>query len=117
MKKEAFRLLHEAENSWWYKGRSLVVGKILNKYRSNKNIEILDFGSGYGGMFPTISKFGAVSGFEPDHDAREESLKKGYTRTFKELEEVFLAKDKFDLICLFDVLEHIENDAEFLSSL
>ncbi len=32
MKKEAFQLLHDMEDSWWYRGREKITTKVLNKF-------------------------------------------------------------------------------------
>src|SRR4029077_81559 len=75
---------------------------------------ILEIGSGTGGNLVMLSSFGQVSAVEMDASARSIALQKTDGRF--DIRAGFcpggipFANEKFDLICLFDVLEHIEED-------
>jgi SAM-dependent methyltransferase len=111
MEREAFTLLHEMENSWWYRGRSAVVRGLLEK-RPLESVDVLDFGAGYGGMYAELSRRGNVYAFEPDSDAQKSVKKKPYREVYASAEAAL--NRRYDLIGLFDVLEHIPDDREFL---
>ncbi len=118
MKKRAFQLLYDMENSWWYQGRRVVVSKILSKFLiSKERISILDFGAGYGGMFGLLNKYGNVDAFELDAEARDLCSKRGYRNVFNSRNIALSEKNRFDLISLFDVVEHVENDKDLIDSL
>lgn len=116
MRREAFTLLHKAEHSWWYRGRARIISKVLGKHIFEGNGSILDFGSGFGGMAPLLSRFGEAYAFEPDVEARSFSEKHEYKKVYATSDEA-LGVNKYSLIALFDVIEHIEDDAIFLSRL
>lgn len=117
MKKEAFALLREAERSWWYRGRALAIKATLRRARIVLPVEsILDFGAGFGGMYAELSRIGSpVYAFEPDANAGMIAAQHGYASTYTTAEEA-LSK-RYGLIGLFDVIEHIKDDKEFILSL
>ena len=106
---------------WWHRGKRRIVEKIIRtRIASGAPLEILEVGSGTGANLPTLARFGRVTALELDDHAR------GLIRP---LEGVTVAKGHlpdgldaiegrtFDLICLFDVLEHVEHDGEALVAL
>ena len=117
MKKEAFDLLREAEQSWWYKGRALAICATLSRARVVTPVRTaLDFGAGFGGMYAELARLSSqIDAFEPDARARAIAARQGYASTYMTAEEA-LSK-RYGLIGLFDVIEHIKDDAEFLTSL
>lgn len=75
--------------------------------------DALDFGAGFGGMRDELSKIASrVYAFEPHEEARLAAKRRGYTEIFSRESEAL--GRKYNLIGLFDVVEHIENDREFL---
>jgi len=117
MKKEAFELLHEAEDSWWYKGRSLAIRATLARAGIEGPLDsILDFGAGFGGMYSELARLGRrIDAFEPEESARAVVAQQGYTSTYTTAEEAL--SRQYNLIGLFDVIEHIGDDKRFLLSL
>lgn len=117
MKKEAFDLLREAEHSWWYKGRALAIRATLVRSHVATTVEsALDFGAGFGGMYAELARLSQrVYAFEPDAGARTTAAQQGYVSSYTTAAEA-LSK-QYGLIGLFDVIEHIEDDTAFLTSL
>ena len=114
MERHQFTLLHDMENSWWYKGRSVVLTGILK--RMPIAFETLDFGAGFGGMFPMLARFSKrVSAFEPDFEANSELKRRGYERVYPTTDEALATQ--YDLIGFFDVMEHIKGDKTFLTQI
>lgn len=118
MERKAFQLLHDAESSWWYRGRANVVARVLLQFatRSSDNT-VLDIGSGWGGMFSTLSSYGKIIALEPDTEAQTSCSARRYTKVYGMTDLATLEKEKHDLVGLFDVLEHVEDDAQFLTDI
>lgn len=76
--------------------------------------EILDFGCGYGGFIDNARLYANnVYGIEIENSARQELELQGY-KVWKSIDE---CNQKFDIITLFHVLEHLEYPVEYLQNL
>lgn len=114
MERGAFKLLNKMERSWWYRGRICVLRSALSRARVRSADEILDYGAGFGGMHDALAELGAhVDAYEPDGEAAAAAEGRGYGQIFSSDADA-LART-YDLIGLFDVVEHIEHDREFLT--
>ena len=96
----------EKEN-WWYKNRRTVISIFLS---GNSFDKILDYGCGTGVTTQSLKRFGTVFGTDKSQFAMEKT-KSNKIETIKfdlvnstDSTELF---ETFDLITLFDVLEHI----------
>src|SRR3989344_3060442 len=113
MEHALLKLMHETEGSWWYRGRIIVMQTALQCARIQKRGRALDLGAGYGGMFSFFRQYAdRVDAFEPDQIAMQELSRRGYTRVFSDTESALA--QQHDIIGLFDVLEHIEDDKGML---
>ena len=113
MERTAYALLEGMEASWWYQGRIAAIRAVLKHAGVQKVSTALDYGAGYGGMRSTFGLLAEhTDAFEPDGTARNAASKRGYRNIFADEESAF--KNSYDLIGLFDVLEHIEDDKAFL---
>jgi SAM-dependent methyltransferase len=118
--KQAYIDMAKAESShWWFTGRRHILEDIIKGLHLSGNPEILEIGSGTGGNLKMLSQFGKVIAVEMNDDARDLSeqipdisceIQAGYAPN-----NLGLGSRKFDLICLFDVLEHIDQDIETLN--
>ena len=113
MERTAFELLKDMESSWWYRGRSFAIQSALAHAGIRTIDTALDYGAGFGGahsLFASIAK--QTDAYEPDEIAARSVLTRGYARVITDKKEAL--SGAYDLIGLFDVLEHIEHDADFL---
>jgi putative flippase GtrA len=114
MEQAAYKLLESMESSWWYRGRTKALFAALKRAGNGSSEAALDYGAGYGGA---SSFLGAIAkeryAYEPESDARAKAMTRGYRDVFSTEEEAFART--YNLIGLFDVLEHIEDDKAFLS--
>ena len=107
----------EQERHWWFRARSEILSQLIEQIGLGTGARILEIGCGTGANLKMLAKFGEVSAIENDEYARELATETTGIQVIEGelpggLENL---KDKFDLICLFDVLEHVERDAEALS--
>lgn len=117
MEQVMFQLLEGMEASWWYRARANVVRTVLGRSNSaSKSKCALDVGSGFGGMRDELSRASeSVYAWEPNKDAHEALRQRGYAKVYDE-EDAALAQS-YDLVGMFDVLEHMEDDHAFLGRL
>lgn len=107
---------------WWFVARRKVVASLLNAtFSQNSGMDILDIGTGSGGMIPLLSKLGSLVVTEPDEHAMRMTKDK-YAKEHESIEYVNAGWEsldfglrKFDLVTAFDVLEHCQNDISALT--
>lgn len=105
---------------WWFLARRQIIETIISRcVRPNGQIRLLEAGCGTGGNLAMLAKFGSIDAFEFDPLARAAASKQiGREIPFGALpNEIPFGSGQFDLIGLFDVLEHIEDDIASLAAL
>jgi len=108
-------MLKFEENHWWFSGRREILNSYLNRLKINKNSKIFEIGCGTGSNLNMLSKHGNVTAMEPSDVAVYHLKKKNIENIqfFKgSCPEDLSDSKKYDLICMFDVLEHISGDKE-----
>ncbi len=114
MEHDAFIEMAATEQAhWWFVGRRKILAAVIRRLRLPDGTKILELGSGTGGNFSMLQRFGQVTAVEKDALARALSVRNAWGMV--EVKAGFLpdglpALGKFNLICLFDVLEHIVED-------
>tara|TARA_B100002052_G_C15767985_1_gene545591 strand:+ start:81 stop:827 length:747 start_codon:yes stop_codon:yes gene_type:complete len=97
---------------WWYVTRRSILKNICDNYIKNKKeLSILEIGCGSGGNLSLLSKYGELYAMESDDFA----IKNANSKKICEVRKGMLPDNipygkSFDIICLFDVLEHIQDD-------
>lgn len=106
------------KDHWWYEGRRNVLARLIKTIKLPPRSNILEAGCGPGANLEMLSCFGALSAFEPDafsaaHAAQISGaiIKKGG------LPDNIPYEQNFDLVCAFDVIEHIEDESGALKAL
>lgn len=122
MNPAAYLEMAETESRhWWFVARRAILARMIETLNLPQNPKILEVGCGTGGNLEMLAKFGSLSALELDDTAREIAIRKTGSRYDIRpgyCPEAIPFKDqKFDLICVFDVLEHIEQDTETLAAL
>ncbi|NNM56346.1 bifunctional 2-polyprenyl-6-hydroxyphenol methylase/3-demethylubiquinol 3-O-methyltransferase UbiG [Acidocella sp.] len=105
---------------WWFAGRRRILGALIGSLKLPANARILELGSGTGGNFALLAQFGSVTAVEMNETAREISKTRGGEAAVHHgmlPEDLPLEGHEFDLVCLFDVLEHVEADEAALRAI
>lgn len=121
MEREAYNAMAESEGThWWFVGRRAIIRSLLaHRVRPRAGSRILEAGCGTGGNLELLGEFGSVEAIEYDDDAREIARRKSGidVKPGRLPDGIGHVEGPFDLIALFDVLEHLDEDTESLRSL
>lgn len=105
---------------WWFAARRRIIsGLIERQVQPRPGARILEVGCGTGSNLALLARYGAVEGIEPDAEARAFAAERsgfpvagGMLPGGAEIED-----GRYDLVALFDVLEHIPDDEGVLAEL
>ncbi len=99
---------------WWFLGRLEILTSILRKKvlpENNPVLSILNVGVATGATSLALEKYGEVTSVEFDAECCQylrENLKMDVINA--SMTSLPFADHSFDIVCAFDVIEHIEND-------
>jgi SAM-dependent methyltransferase len=121
MDPSAYREMADSEaGHWWFTGRRAVLASVIARLALPEEARILEIGCGTGGNLAMLSAFGRVSALESSEAARAVALRKAAgrfdIRAGRCPHDIPFARQSFDLVCLLDVLEHIEEDVATLQA-
>ena len=109
-------IIQEKEH-WWFKARREILRSQLEQLDLPNDIDILEVGCGTGGNLDMLNEYGNIHAIEMDSFAIKNAQKIYPNVKQGELPNNIPFDKKFDLICMFDVLEHIEEDFETIEIL
>ena len=101
---------------WWFVAREKIISNYLKKTIAAKivkhqDLKILNVGCGPGRSSQYLSSFGEVTSIEYDKDCCEfASERTGLQIINGSITELPFQDEMFDLVCAFDVIEHVEED-------
>lgn len=120
MQAEEYKLMEQVEEKhWWFVARRAILSTMLKRLDLPPNAQIMEIGCGTGGNLQMLAGFGEVYAVEPNENAYAISVQKQQAADYTNIalpQHPFPGKS-FDLIVLFDSLEHMKNDREALQAI
>ena len=112
MNKQYYTEYYHLERShWWFKARLEILEALLKENINKPKYRILNAGVATGATTTMLEKYGDVTSLEYDKDCCEFLEKSvGIDVINGSLTELPFEDETFDMVCAFDVIEHIEND-------
>lgn len=121
MNPEAYRQMEAVERDhWWFRGRRAIISHIISKLDLPEKPLILEAGCGTGGNLEMLSSIGKTCAFEMNELALNAARVNAHGAEIRpgSLPDAVPYSDRvFDLVCMFDVLEHVEDDVLALQRL
>lgn len=106
---------------WWFKARREIIDSVIGSLGLPQGARILEVGAGTGGNLAMLSQHGHLSAMELDWHALQIARAKAggpYAVVRGRCpDDIPFREGAFDLVCMFDVLEHIEQDQRTLGAL
>jgi SAM-dependent methyltransferase len=119
MEPNEYSLMASVEDRhWWWRARREILARTIERYAPpavGGERKVLEVGCGTGGNLAMLARFGSVLGAEPEAAAIA-FLREKHGRRFEVIEHSIPQRipGRFHIVGMFDVLEHIEDDAGVL---
>ena len=110
---------HLERNHWWFVVRSRIIKALIQKnFNTKLSIETLNVGIATGATSIMLESFGDVVSSEFDKETCEFVEKEiGIKVIQASVTELPFESDRFDMVCAFDVIEHVEDDQKAILEL
>jgi SAM-dependent methyltransferase len=108
------------DHHWWFVARRRILAETIARLPLPAAPRILEIGAGTGGNLPMLGGFGHVQAVEMDEYARtlaSDRVPAAKIQPGSLPDCIPCEAGSFDLVCLFDVLEHVERDQASLVAL
>jgi len=95
---------------WWFLARAKIISTVLSHYLPDQPLEILNIGVAGGETSRWLSRFGKVTSVESDPLFVSLLEKQQQPVTHASITHLPFNDSSFNLVCAFDVVEHVEDD-------
>jgi 2-polyprenyl-3-methyl-5-hydroxy-6-metoxy-1,4-benzoquinol methylase len=109
---------HHERKHWWFVVRSLILQDRIKEFKQTSPLKILNIGVATGRTSEILATFGAVDSVEYDVDCcnfLRENLKMEVINA--SITELPFDDEAYDLVCAFDVIEHVEDDSRAVAEM
>lgn len=106
----------EEDEHWWFRSRTLMINIFIQQTLSQTtDLSILDIGCGAGNMIHHLSHYGQVKGIDVDSRPVTQARLRGYDVDQFDATQPYPFDDhSFDLVTVFDIIEHVKADRAIL---
>ena len=113
MRKDLYEDLYKTEEThWWHKAKRQFIKQFIATYIQKKNLTILDVGCGTGKNMEEFAQYGNVWGVDMSDDALSFCKKRGLVQVKQGRAELLpFPENTFDVVCVLDVWEHVDDAA------
>ena len=109
---------HFENHHWWFTVRKKILQQALQKQLSNTQpLNILNVGAAAGASSIWLGQFGQVVSVEYDTIFFNYLQQQKMNCVQANIEALPFANNSFDVVCAFDVIEHVENDTKAIAEL
>lgn len=107
------------EEYFWFVARRRIISQVLDHLRPKPGSDILEIGCGTGGNLNLLARYGNIYASESDAGARKLADKRNVVKVEHGClpNNIPFGDKSFDIIAMFDVLEHVDDDIGALRSL
>jgi SAM-dependent methyltransferase len=107
------------EVHWWYRARRRIVSDVIERFiQPPADSQIAEIGCGTGANLAVLERFGALTGVEPDAQARAFAQTRSHATILEGYlpDELPFSDASLDLAVMLDVLEHVDDDVAALKA-
>lgn len=120
MEKDLYQEMFDLEmKHWWFRARRRIISSVIDsRLNAGDSPRFLDIGCGTGAMLKELESMGKVVGLDVSEDALSFAASRTGARLIKgEVPgDLYDIDEKFDLVLMLDLLEHVDNDLDVLSA-
>ncbi len=113
------RMAQVEDAHWWFASRRAIVDRIIERLGLPPDAAILEPGCGTGGNFPMLARRGRLFAIDADESAIGFAESRGLAQVARGFlpAAIPFGDQRFDLIVMTDVLEHLDDQAGTLRAL
>ena len=113
------RMAELEDAHWWFASRRAIVDRIIERLGLPPNAAILEPGCGTGGNFPMLARRGRLFALDADESAIGFARSRGLGQVARGFlpAAIPFGDQRFDLIVMTDVLEHLDDQTGTLRAL